>query len=100
MIWGEKCCRFQNKRATYEDPALYHFAPSLPAYTKSKSHCVITLAGPRGLGVVSYASIIATSCVWSHMVDWLRKDENGEWKIAERFLGAAAVNTRLDPPAV
>ena len=37
--------------------------------------------------------------LWSHMVDRLRKDENGEWKIAERYLGAAAFNTKLDSPA-
>jgi ketosteroid isomerase-like protein len=36
--------------------------------------------------------------LWSHMVDRLRKDEDGEWKIAERYLGAAAFNTKLDPP--
>lgn len=37
--------------------------------------------------------------LWSHMVDRLRKDENGEWKISERYLGAATFNTKLDPPA-
>ena len=37
--------------------------------------------------------------LWSHMVDRLRKYENEEWKIAERYLGAAAFNIEWDPPA-
>jgi hypothetical protein len=38
--------------------------------------------------------------LFSHMIDRLRKTDEGEWKISERYLGVSAFNRKLDPPKV
>lgn len=53
--------------------------------------------GDRAGTLLENRSDLPSIWLFTHMLDRLRRTQDGEWKISERYLGISTINRKLDP---